>query len=230
MRVLVFDTETTGLPKSKIISPDTLDQWPHIVQFSYIIYDTELMCMAEVFDYVAKMKQNVIIPAESTAIHGITNVISEKVGIPIEEILNEFFYYIQTVDTIVGHNVSFDVDMIKIELLRMIYSGKLSHGKSMVCKQNLHYITNFKNIRCTMKESVNLCKIPAIDRFGKSYLKYPKLIELYKKLFDTEPNNLHNALNDILVTLRCFIKINFKKDILNEKDEKYSHLYSRVFN
>jgi len=230
MRVLVFDTETTGLPKSKIISPDTLDQWPHIVQFSYIIYDTELMCMVEVFDYIAKMKANVIIPAESTAIHGITNVISEKIGIPIEEILNEFFYYIQTVDTIVGHNISFDVDMIKIELLRMIYSGKLSHGKNMACKQNLHYITNFKNIRCTMKESVNLCQIPAIDRFGKSYLKYPRLIELYKKLFDTEPNNLHNALNDILVTLRCFIKINFKKDILNEKDEKYSHLYSGVFN
>ena len=42
MRVLVFDTETTGLPKSKIINPDTLNLWPHIVQFSYIIYDTVL--------------------------------------------------------------------------------------------------------------------------------------------------------------------------------------------
>ena len=230
MRVLVFDTETTGLPTSKIINPDTLHLWPHIVQFSYIIYNTELMCIEEVFDYVAKMKENVIIPPGSTAIHGITNIISSKIGIPIEEILQEFFYYLQTVDVVLGHNVSFDVDMIKIELLRMIYSAKLSNVENMTCKQNLHYITNFKNIRCTMKESVNLCQIPAIDRFGKSYLKYPKLIELYKKLFETEPNNLHNALNDILVTLRCFIKINFKKDILHEKDEKYSHLYARVFN
>ena len=41
MRVLVFDTETTGLPKSKFISPDTLNLWPHIVQFSFVIYDTE---------------------------------------------------------------------------------------------------------------------------------------------------------------------------------------------
>ena len=42
MRFLVFDTETTGLPSSKIINPDTLNLWPHIVQFSYVIYDTEI--------------------------------------------------------------------------------------------------------------------------------------------------------------------------------------------
>ena len=42
MRVLVFDTETTGLPQTKILNPDTLHQWPTIVQFSYIIYDTLL--------------------------------------------------------------------------------------------------------------------------------------------------------------------------------------------
>jgi hypothetical protein len=42
MRVLVFDTEATGLPKTKIINPDALHLWPHIVQFSYLIYDTEL--------------------------------------------------------------------------------------------------------------------------------------------------------------------------------------------
>jgi DNA polymerase III epsilon subunit-like protein len=229
MRVLVFDTETTGLPKSKIINPDTLHMWPHIVQLSYIIYDTELMCMVEVFDYIARMKENITIPPESTAIHGITNEMSNKIGIPIEEILNEFFYYLQTVDTIVGHNVSFDVDMIKIELLRIIYAGKLSNEKNKLCKMNLHYITNFKNIRCTMKETIQLCNIPAIDYYGKPYSKYPKLVELYKKLFESEPKNLHNALNDIVVTLRCFIKLNYKKDILDDKDEKYSHIYSRVF-
>ena len=41
MRVLVFDTETTGLPKSNIINNTTLNLWPHIVQFSYIVFDTE---------------------------------------------------------------------------------------------------------------------------------------------------------------------------------------------
>ena len=52
MRFLVFDTETTGLPKTKFISPFTLHQWPHIVQFSYIIYDSSLNNIVESKDYV----------------------------------------------------------------------------------------------------------------------------------------------------------------------------------
>lgn len=230
MRVLVFDTETTGLPKSKIISPDTLQLWPHIVQLSYVIYDTDCMRMVEVFDNIVKVNESVIIPQESTAIHGITNEVSDKKGIPIEEILGEFFYYLQTVDIIVGHNVSFDVDMVRIELLRLIYSStSSSNEEKRMYKQLLHFITNNKNIRCTMKESVGLCSIPVLDKFGNSYFKYPKLIELYKKLFDTEPNNLHNALYDILVTLRCFIKIKLDKDILDVTDAKYDVLYSKAF-
>ena len=39
MIVLVFDTETTGLPETKIINPDTLNLSPNIVQLSYIVYD-----------------------------------------------------------------------------------------------------------------------------------------------------------------------------------------------
>ena len=37
MKIIVFDTETTGLPKTKIINELSLPLWPHIVQFSYII-------------------------------------------------------------------------------------------------------------------------------------------------------------------------------------------------
>ena len=41
MLILIFDTETTGLPKTKIISQDTLESWPNIVQFSFTIFDTD---------------------------------------------------------------------------------------------------------------------------------------------------------------------------------------------
>jgi DNA polymerase III epsilon subunit-like protein len=232
MRVIIFDTETTGLPKSKLISPDTLHLWPHIVQFSYGIYDTELTCIVELFDYVVKVKNTVVIPEDSIKFHGITNQMSMEIGVPIEEIFGKFFYYLQTVDKVIGHNVSFDINMVKIELLRLIYSKdiQLSQNEIKMCKQNLHYITNLKNIYCTLQESIKLCNIPAIDSKGKPYLKYPRLIELHKKLFESEPNNLHNSLNDILVTLRCYIKMNFATDILDDKDEKYNDIYNRVFN
>ena len=55
MRVLVFDTETTGLPKSKIINPDTLNLWPYIVQFSYVIYDTDVNDMVVSSDNIVKV-------------------------------------------------------------------------------------------------------------------------------------------------------------------------------
>ena len=83
MRVLVFDTETTGLPKSKIISPETLPLWPHIVQFSYVIYDTEVNDIVETSDSIVKINDDVFIPEEVIKIHGITNEISKNNGINI---------------------------------------------------------------------------------------------------------------------------------------------------
>ena len=73
MRVLVFDTETTGLPGSRIINPDTLKLWPDIVQFSYVIYDTDLSDIVQSSDDIIRVKDEIIIPEESTKIHGITN-------------------------------------------------------------------------------------------------------------------------------------------------------------
>ena len=40
MKVLVFDTETTGLPKDNSNIYRT-DMWPHVLQLSYLMYDTE---------------------------------------------------------------------------------------------------------------------------------------------------------------------------------------------
>jgi DNA polymerase-3 subunit epsilon len=215
MRVLVFDTETTGLPETKIINPDTLNKWPYIVQFSYIIYDTDLNEIVEVKDFIVKVPIDVIISQESVNLHGITNEISAVKGITIEEVFNEFFFSFKNSDKIVGHNISFDINMIKIELLRIIYFNRtnISNEEIKLCKWNLHYLTNFKNISCTLQDSIELCNIKAVNKFGKTYLKYPKLIELHQKLFETTPNNLHNSLNDILVTLRCFMMLQNGDDL-----------------
>jgi len=80
----------------------------------------------------------------------------------------------------------------------------------------LHFLTNFKNIYCTMQESIDLCAIKVKDKFGREYNKFPKLVELHKELFQTTPSGLHNSLIDILITLRCFIYLKYKKDILTD--------------
>lgn len=214
MRVLVFDTETTGLPQTKILNPDTLHQWPTIVQFSYVIFDLSLNEIVESKDYIIKVPENIKISEDSAKIHGITNEISSNIGISIDEALNEFFYYLRDVDTIIGHNISFDINMIKVELLRIIFNKRLTRQQLKNYKYDLHFITNYKNVCCTLQDSIKLCNIQAIDKFGRPYLKYPKLIELHQKLFDSSPNNLHNSFNDILVTLRCFMKLKHDSDLL----------------
>jgi len=212
MRILVFDTETTGLPASKIINPDTLHLWPHIVQFSYLIYDTNTNEIIKTVDSIVKLNNDKIIPEESIKIHGITDEMSKTQGIQINLILNDFFYHLRNVDALIGHNVSFDINMIKIELLRIIYNNSSFHLKS---KYDLHFLTNFKNITCTLQESIEICNIKAIDKYGRSYLKFPKLLELHQHLFESIPNNLHNSFNDILITLRCYMKLKYNKDLNN---------------
>jgi len=212
MKVLIFDTETTGLPKTKIISQDTLDKWPHIVQFSFIIFDTETNSLDMTQDFIIRMSSDIQIPQDSTNIHGITNEISREKGINIEDALRQFFYSLRNVELLVGHNVSFDINMIYIELLRIIYVKKYPEDHISAYKYDLHFLTNFKNIYCTMQETIDLCAIKANDKFGREYNKFPKLVELHQHLFGTTPSSLHNSLIDILVTLRCFVQLKYKID------------------
>ena len=83
-----------------------------------------------------------------------------------------------------------------------------------IYKDYFNTVSTMNNLFCTMQESIQLCNIESKDRAGKTFIKFPKLIELYQKLFNQTPNHLHNSLNDVVVTLRCFIKLKFDKDII----------------
>ena len=218
MRVLVFDTETTGLPKTKILNKYMLDLWPHIVQFSYIIFDTESNSIIKLKDCIIKVPNSLIISEDASKIHGITNEISLSKGVNIAGVLDEFFHDFGNVDHIVGHNISFDINMIKVELNRLLLNvSNINNGSNY--QEYLNLLIDSKDIYCTMKESIALCAIETKDKFGRNYNKFPKLIELYQKLFQISPNNLHNSLNDVIVCLRCFMKLKYDKDIVEYSPE-----------
>ena len=222
MRILIFDTETTGLPKTKIINPEKLNDWPYIVQFSYIMYDSFKNEIIKTRDHIIKMTDGYCIPEESIKFHQITNEISKKKGIQIEVALNEFFLDLSTVEKLVAHNISFDINMVKVELLRSIYLNINNINAIMLkeCKFNFHTITTLTNAftYCTLQNTINLCAIKMLDKTGKEYFKYPKLEELHEKLFNKKPSNLHNSLNDVLITLRCFCQINNNIDLYEKSD------------
>tara|TARA_B110000858_G_scaffold115278_1_gene131773 strand:- start:841 stop:1470 length:630 start_codon:yes stop_codon:yes gene_type:complete len=194
MKVLVFDTETTGLPKGRNPSIYETINWPHIIQLSYIVYDSETNELITVEDDYINIADSVNIDPDSEKIHKISREMLQD-GIPIEVALDKFNRFSNKCDLLVGHNVSFDKRMIMVEGIR----------------NKVHMIVN--DTYCTMKNSIELCKIEAISKNGDKYFKYPKLSELYVELFKKEPKNTHNALIDILICMRCFCKMELKTDI-----------------
>ena len=215
MKFLLFDTETTGLPQTKTMLPETMSMWPHIVQFSYLVYDTDIHKIIHLVDDVIRLPSHIPISEESIALHGITPAISQEKGVDIQEVLRRFFQSLASVDLLVGHNVAFDINMLRIELLRIIqYPHQVGYLEEFSNYQTT--LITYKNIYCTMQESIDFCNIIATNSRG-TYVKYPKLIELYVKLFKAPPTgSLHNSLHDILATLRCFLKMRFQY----EKEEE----------
>ena len=81
MKVLCFDTETTGLwknPKAQITDDKN---WPHIVQLAWILLDMETGRVISSNSFIIKMANDQKIPVESTKIHGITNEDMDLYGI-----------------------------------------------------------------------------------------------------------------------------------------------------
>ena len=214
MRTLVFDSETTGLSKTQIISPSTIHLWPHVVQFSYIVFDTESNKIVKIKDSIIKVPDGFIITEENAKIHGITTEISLAKGVDLLPVLEEFFADFDSADHIVGHNVSFDINMIKAELQRLIMN---SFNEKL--QEYLTKINTSTKFYCTMQETIELCAIEMKDKYGRPYKKFPKLVELYQKMFGVTPKNLHNSLNDVIVCLRCFIKLKYEIDIVERSEE-----------
>jgi DNA polymerase-3 subunit epsilon len=234
MKIAVFDTETTGLPKSKIINELTLQLWPHIVQFSYIIYDTVLKKIIKTVDLIIRIPENINISDEVSDIHGITNFISQTSQYKIEDALIHFSkdYLNYGIDLIVGHNLSFDINMLKVELMREIINNQNNSNDKRMFLQLLESLDDMnpdsQELYCTMQKTIELCNLKAKTKYGKEYVKFPKLNELHMKLFNSQPRNLHNSLNDVLICLRCYYMLEYKVDITEIDSEIKSLLIDLI--
>ena len=210
MKILVFDTETTGLPETGASINDK-SKWPYIIQLSYILYDLSNNS-ALIKDNYIKIDDSVIITPESFNIHHISREILDVQGINIVPALKEFNECLKTCDVVVGHNLSFDKRLIFVECMR--------HKVKQYFTQ---YINNQKIVKpefCTMKNTTQFCKLERISKTNQVYNKMPKLSELYLILFPNEslPTNLHNSLIDVAITLRCYVKYVYNSDILEVND------------
>jgi DNA polymerase III epsilon subunit-like protein len=176
MSVVVFDVETTGLPKRRNCPFTEFDNWPHIVQLSWIVYKSGKI--ESINDHIIKIPDDEVIPEVCVNIHGITNEIMRRDGENIVDVLMEFKRDLSNSKIMVAHNLEFDTSIISVELLR----NNL---------RNAMYFYRGEKY-CTMRKTKHLFK------------RWPKLINLHKTFFKTTPTQLHNSLIDVYVCFRCF--------------------------
>ena len=178
---LFFDTETTGLPRSWSAPVTDLNNWPRLVQLAWLLSDntgkelTSGSCIVR--------PEGFTIPVEVSKIHGITTERAEAEGVPLETALAEFNKLINRSTHIIAHNISYDEKIIGAEFIR----------------KNVKNAFAEKKLICTKEKGTNFCAIP-----GGSGFKWPKLAELYIKLFGTGFDGAHNAVADVTATARCF--------------------------
>ena len=105
---LIYDTETTGLPRDWNAPITDSDNWPRCVQIAWQLHD-ELGELVEVKNFIIK-PEGYDIPFNAAQIHGITTERAEKQGVDLTWALNEFNKALSKSKFVVGHNIGFDIN------------------------------------------------------------------------------------------------------------------------
>jgi len=203
---LIFDTETTGLPKNWRAPISDIENWPRCIQIAWQVHD-EMGVLLESKSYIVKPK-DFDIPYESEKIHGISTELAYEEGVDLEEVLTEFNNSVSKSKFIIGHNVNFDLNVIGCEFYR----------------NNITSNIELTDVLDTCTElTAELCKLPG-GRGGK--FKLPTLTELHEFLFQSSFKEAHNATADVEATARCFLELirikNFKKEQLQADDDYFT--------
>jgi DNA polymerase III subunit epsilon len=178
---LIFDTETSGLPLKWDAPLSDTNNWPRLVQLSWIVSDGTDQ---KEFDFIIK-PEGFTIPIEASNIHGITQERAMKEGVSLEFVIKIFDIFLFMADKVVAHNLKFDKAIVGAEYYRL--------GKG----QKYDYCLDKKDKVCTMMDYM--------EQLG--YTKWPKLRELYYLLFEEDIDGAHNSLVDVRACARCYFKL-----------------------
>ncbi|WP_222983086.1 DNA polymerase III subunit alpha [Flagellimonas meishanensis] len=184
---LIFDTETTGLPKRWDAPITDTDNWPRCVQIAWQLHD-EMGNLVENKDFLVR-PEGFNIPYESEQVHGISTALAEKKGADLTLVLEEFNKALSKAKFVVGQNVDFDINIMGCEFHRMQVGSKL---------------TALPILDTCTEATAELCRLPG-GRGGK--FKLPTLTELHEHLFGEPFAEAHNATADVEATTRCFLEL-----------------------
>lgn len=164
---LIFDTETTGFKRAGFT--------PEIVQIGAVLQDMDTKRVLAELNVICKPENP--IPENVSAIHGITDDLASKYGMPNAQAESIFALMVQMADIVVAHNINFDLGIIK--------------GVWPVASALLEA----KEQYCTMVQSTTIVGIQKTHGGGN---KFPKLVEAYAFFNDGATfENAHDAMADV---------------------------------
>jgi len=185
---LVIDTETSGLPKNWELPYDFKNNWPHVIQIAWIIFDKEGKEIKRENHYLKNTGFK--ITKAAIKVHKITSEFLKQHGKDRKRVLLKLADDVKKFDPLViGHFVALDFHMVNSEFFKV---GITSDFKDLP-------------LFCTMKASVPYVKNPTF--------KYLKLNRFYKTLFNKQAEDLHNALSDTKLTAEIFFHLLNKGEV-----------------
>lgn len=179
--VIVFDTETTGLPKSWKAKMTDVDNWPRVIQLAWAVISPAGETIRETC--VLIRPDGWEIPNQKFWIdNGFTTEGNKAKGIPLKNALLLFIKDLNSCNGMVAHNMAFDYPVLGAEMIRL----------GMRAKRKLPQY-------CTMQSSIDHCNLPR--------KKFPKLEELHHILFDECMEGAHDAMNDVRACAKCYVEL-----------------------
>lgn len=185
MRIIFFDTETTGIPLWHEPSDDP--RQPHIVELAVEVWENGEP--QGVFHSI--VDPGIEIPDDVAQIHGITTEIARAQGCAPAKAWNQFQAMLAGADLIVGHNVSFDVRLMRIL------------GTRVTGEKWDNPIPTF----CTMRRSTNICQILARQPRHARDWKWPTLAEAHNHFFGEPHTDAHSAKADCAAARRIYFHL-----------------------
>lgn len=193
---LFYDTETTGVPVWNSPSEDPCQ--PHIIQIAAELCDES---NGKTIDQLCVLVQpdGWEIPDEIVQLTGITNERAARDGVPIQDAMRTFLALWRKATFRIGHNESFDMRMVRIEMMR-----QLDHDDPF------HDQWKGAPAFCTQSKSTKIVNLPPTEKMlaaGRKTPKSPTLSEAYRYFTGNDLADAHDTATDVMATKAVYYGI-----------------------
>lgn len=203
--ILFFDTETTGIRQNGFV--------PRVVQIGALLTDNEGRTFGEL-NVLLKPDGFDVVPQAAANVHGFDIETIKKYGIDRNAGLEAFFELVNVADTIVAHNIEYDLDLVNIEI-------DYRRQADTVQAETWLRAINGPEVFCTMINSRDTLMMPLSDAQARFFrdtgndqkFKNPRLIEAYQHFFHKDFEGAHDAMADVRACRDVFFELHKLKPV-----------------